>query len=184
MFEITDFQKIGVGLAGFGVAFLFLGVLLLFDKGLLALGNCRFHDPKMALAPCPVDVVKQLDDAARVEAYRSAVFEADILRTKVGQLRRELEELKLMILKDNDAAKDDDASKLPFHSQMKASRNLLCNLLAPLVEPIELLELKMHENSDAGSRLSVEESSAANESQTWLERATKTSQNRYSCVHV
>ncbi|XP_029842769.2 vesicle transport protein GOT1B isoform X1 [Ixodes scapularis] len=42
MFEITDFQKIGVGLAGFGVAFLFLGVLLFFDKGLLALGNILF----------------------------------------------------------------------------------------------------------------------------------------------
>ncbi|XP_023236732.1 vesicle transport protein GOT1B [Centruroides vittatus] len=42
MFEITDFQKIGVGLAGFGVAFLFLGVLFLFDKGLLAIGNILF----------------------------------------------------------------------------------------------------------------------------------------------
>ena len=39
MIEITDFQKIGVGLAGFGVTFLFLGVVLLFDKGLLAIGN-------------------------------------------------------------------------------------------------------------------------------------------------
>ena len=42
MIEITDFQKIGVGLAGFGVAFLFLGMLLLFDKGLLAVGNILF----------------------------------------------------------------------------------------------------------------------------------------------
>ena len=32
-------SEIGVGLAGFGVAFLFLGMLLLFDKGLLAVGN-------------------------------------------------------------------------------------------------------------------------------------------------
>ncbi|XP_040175181.1 vesicle transport protein GOT1B [Anopheles arabiensis] len=42
MFEITDTQKIGVGLAGFGITFLFLGMLLLFDKGLLAIGNILF----------------------------------------------------------------------------------------------------------------------------------------------
>ncbi|KAB0792299.1 hypothetical protein PPYR_14258 [Photinus pyralis] len=42
MFEITDTQKIGVGLAGFGMFFLFLGVLMLFDKSLLALGNILF----------------------------------------------------------------------------------------------------------------------------------------------
>ncbi|XP_059618849.1 vesicle transport protein GOT1B [Phlebotomus argentipes] len=42
MFEITDTQKIGVGLAGFGISFLFLGILLLFDKGLLAIGNIFF----------------------------------------------------------------------------------------------------------------------------------------------
>lgn len=40
--QITDFQKIGVGLAGFGIAFLFLGVLFFFDKGLLAIGNILF----------------------------------------------------------------------------------------------------------------------------------------------
>ncbi|KAK3593990.1 hypothetical protein CHS0354_040732 [Potamilus streckersoni] len=42
MLNITDFQKIGVGLAGFGVAFLILGVLFFFDKGLLAIGNILF----------------------------------------------------------------------------------------------------------------------------------------------
>lgn len=35
-------SEIGVGLAGFGIAFLFLGVLFLFDKGLLAIGNVRW----------------------------------------------------------------------------------------------------------------------------------------------
>ncbi|EDX18070.1 GD15758 [Drosophila simulans] len=42
MIEISDLQKIGIGLAGFGVFFLFLGMLLLFDKGLLAIGNILF----------------------------------------------------------------------------------------------------------------------------------------------
>jgi len=51
MMQITDVQKIGVGLAGFGVAFLFLGVLLLFDKGLLAIGN--------AVRPGPLAGVKK-----------------------------------------------------------------------------------------------------------------------------
>jgi len=42
MMQISDTQKIGVGLAGFGIAFLFLGMLLFFDKGLLAIGNILF----------------------------------------------------------------------------------------------------------------------------------------------
>jgi len=39
---INDNRKIGIGLTGFGVFFLFLGVLLLFDHALLALGNVLF----------------------------------------------------------------------------------------------------------------------------------------------
>lgn len=31
--------EMGVGLAGFGISLLILGVILLFDKGLLAIGN-------------------------------------------------------------------------------------------------------------------------------------------------
>lgn len=37
--EVTDLQKLGVGLGGFGLFFMLLGVLLFFDKGLLAIGN-------------------------------------------------------------------------------------------------------------------------------------------------
>lgn len=36
---VSFISEIGVGLAGMGIAFIFLGILLLFDKGLLAIGN-------------------------------------------------------------------------------------------------------------------------------------------------
>ncbi|KAH7639350.1 vesicle transport protein GOT1B isoform X1 [Dermatophagoides farinae] len=39
---LSDTQKIGLGLSGFGIAFLMLGTLMLFDKGLLAVGNLLF----------------------------------------------------------------------------------------------------------------------------------------------
>ncbi|KAK9528372.1 hypothetical protein VZT92_012538 [Zoarces viviparus] len=39
MMAITEFQKIGVGLMGFGLFFLLFGVLLYFDSVLLAFGN-------------------------------------------------------------------------------------------------------------------------------------------------
>ncbi|EDO40339.1 predicted protein [Nematostella vectensis] len=42
MLPITDLQKIGIGVTGFGMFFLFFGVLLFFDKGLLAIGNILF----------------------------------------------------------------------------------------------------------------------------------------------
>ncbi|XP_054866436.1 vesicle transport protein GOT1A [Amphiprion ocellaris] len=42
MEAITDFQKIAVGLMGFGLFFLLFGVLLYFDSVLLAIGNIMF----------------------------------------------------------------------------------------------------------------------------------------------
>ncbi|KAL5167729.1 Vesicle transport protein GOT1 [Glycine soja] len=38
-YEITEIKKIGIGLIGFGLFFTFLGIILFFDRGLLALGN-------------------------------------------------------------------------------------------------------------------------------------------------
>mmetsp|Transcript_3295 Transcript_3295/g.8549 ORF Transcript_3295/g.8549 Transcript_3295/m.8549 type:complete len:138 (-) Transcript_3295:253-666(-) len=38
----NDFKKIGMGLTGFGLLFTFLGVMLLFDKTLLSMGNVLF----------------------------------------------------------------------------------------------------------------------------------------------
>ncbi|XP_062513094.1 vesicle transport protein GOT1B-like [Corticium candelabrum] len=42
MIPLSDFQKIGIGLSGFGVIFLILGTVLFFDRGLLAMGNILF----------------------------------------------------------------------------------------------------------------------------------------------
>ncbi|XP_050500261.1 vesicle transport protein GOT1B [Diabrotica virgifera virgifera] len=49
MFELTDTQKIGVGLSTFGIFFIFLGVLLLLDRSLLALGNILFISGLVAI---------------------------------------------------------------------------------------------------------------------------------------
>ncbi|CAI8591680.1 unnamed protein product [Vicia faba] len=38
-YDIDETKKIGIGLIGFGIFFTFLGIVLFFDRGLLALGN-------------------------------------------------------------------------------------------------------------------------------------------------
>jgi len=42
MLNITDTQKVGILLTGFGLFFSLIGVLLFFDRGLLAIGNLLF----------------------------------------------------------------------------------------------------------------------------------------------
>ncbi|KAM3581993.1 Golgi Transport [Umbelopsis sp. WA50703] len=39
---LTDAQKIGAGLTAFGTFFMFLGIMMLFDAGLMAIGNILF----------------------------------------------------------------------------------------------------------------------------------------------
>lgn len=39
MLDVSSNTQMGIGLATFGLAFIFLGIVLLFDKGLLAIGN-------------------------------------------------------------------------------------------------------------------------------------------------
>mmetsp|Transcript_4860 Transcript_4860/g.11910 ORF Transcript_4860/g.11910 Transcript_4860/m.11910 type:complete len:151 (-) Transcript_4860:502-954(-) len=39
---LNDQRKIGLGLTGFGILFTILGMLLLFDRGLIAMGNLLF----------------------------------------------------------------------------------------------------------------------------------------------
>uniref|UniRef100_A0A8B9PN06 Golgi transport 1A n=1 Tax=Apteryx owenii TaxID=8824 RepID=A0A8B9PN06_APTOW len=42
MVSLTDFQRIGMGLVGFGLFFILFGMLLYFDSVLLAFGNILF----------------------------------------------------------------------------------------------------------------------------------------------
>ncbi|KAH7949692.1 hypothetical protein HPB49_014051 [Dermacentor silvarum] len=124
-------------------------------------GQRRLRKPNMATAQCSIDVFEQLDDAARVEAYRTAVSEAGALKTEVDQLRRELEGLKIMFSNGHDSVKEVDAPKPPLDPQLQASHDFFCNLLAPIVERIERLESKTREDSDAESCQSTETSAAS-----------------------
>eukprot|EP00275_Glaucocystis_incrassata_P001635 EC123550.1.p2 GENE.EC123550.1~~EC123550.1.p2 ORF type:complete len:138 (+),score=23.14 EC123550.1:225-638(+) len=39
---LDDYKKIGIGLTGFGMLFMVFGVVFLFDRGMLAMGNLLF----------------------------------------------------------------------------------------------------------------------------------------------
>ncbi|CAM8906558.1 unnamed protein product [Rhodiola kirilowii] len=56
-FEMNDRKKIGLGLTAFGVFFSFLGIVFLFDKGLIAMGNILFFSG-MALTIGPKSTVQ------------------------------------------------------------------------------------------------------------------------------
>jgi hypothetical protein len=43
-YKSNFFEEIGIGLAGFGFFFVTLGIVFLFDKGLLAIGNVSCLD--------------------------------------------------------------------------------------------------------------------------------------------
>ncbi|PWA96941.1 Got1-like vescicle transport protein [Artemisia annua] len=47
--EMNDWKKIGLGLTGFGVFFSCLGIMMFFDKGLLAIGNVGFFQSSSIL---------------------------------------------------------------------------------------------------------------------------------------
>lgn len=49
MMEISTNTQIGIGLTCMGLAFIFLGIILLFDKGLLAIGNVSIHEAKFCI---------------------------------------------------------------------------------------------------------------------------------------
>ncbi|KAG7281585.1 hypothetical protein CRUP_010060 [Coryphaenoides rupestris] len=42
MMAVTDFQKVGIGLSGFGIFFVLFGIMLYFDSVLLGFGNILF----------------------------------------------------------------------------------------------------------------------------------------------
>ncbi|CAH8493982.1 unnamed protein product [Schistosoma turkestanicum] len=66
----SDFQKIGLGLLAFGVAFLCLGVLFFFDAALLALGNVLF----LGGIGCLIGLQKACSFFFRRTSVKGAVF--------------------------------------------------------------------------------------------------------------
>ena len=48
MYSLDDNRKIGIGLSTAGMLFTILGVMMFFDRGLLAIGNvCAVHEAQL-----------------------------------------------------------------------------------------------------------------------------------------
>ncbi|KAI8896780.1 vesicle transport protein [Globomyces pollinis-pini] len=66
---LSDTQKIGVGLTGFGVFFMILGILMFFDGGFLAIGNILF----LGGITCIIGFSKTITFFGRREKIRGTV---------------------------------------------------------------------------------------------------------------
>lgn len=74
MYALDDYRKIGIGLSTGGLLFTILGVLMFFDRGLLAMGNVRFplsavhgacaHDTPHAMSVATTNLMLQNRSAA------------------------------------------------------------------------------------------------------------------------
>lgn len=65
-FLFHNFKEIGVGLTAFGLFFMFLGIVLFFDGGLLAIGNILFLSGLLFI----IGVVRTLNFFSRKEKIR------------------------------------------------------------------------------------------------------------------
>ncbi|KAF3323259.1 Got1/Sft2-like vescicle transport protein family isoform 4 [Carex littledalei] len=79
-FEMNDMKKIGLGLTGFGVFFSFLGIIFLFDKGFLAMGNALFVNLTKAIYPVPDSFHIRTDDDNWPEIHNAVLHEAQELQ--------------------------------------------------------------------------------------------------------
>lgn len=109
------------------------------------------------MAERSIEAFRRLDDDAKDAAYQSVVSDTEILKAEVDQLRLQLAELKnatsaqpIDQLEDISRPCDDATNR-----QLQATENLICGLLAPVVDRLDQLEAKMRRTSSAESLCSA-----------------------------